>query len=438
MLELLQKRSLKSAFAHVRAAILCCLFACFLAVSCLGVLGLSGCTGNTSSGTTNRAESVESFGSVGDIHQSQASAQSDAQSSAQSTSQGNSGTVDLSTDEGIRRKIASMTLEQKVAQLFIVRPGVMDDLTDEDIDPLIQYPMCGFLYMSNDLESPSKTRGALAYTQQRSLEAIGIPVFLCVDEEGGTVSRVADNEAFGVANVGDMAAIGATGDVEAARNAASTIAAYLIDLGFNVDFAPVADLASGDDSMALRSFGNDPNLASSMVAAQVESYLGSGILCSVKHFPGIGGIEEDSHEVSIFSHLSMDEFKASALLPFKAGIDAGAPFVMIGHLSTPEATGDDTPASLSRAWITDVLRNEMGYSGVVITDSLGMGAVCERYSQYNLGALCLEAGADVLLNPADFSAMYHGVLDAAERGELSEARIDESLARVLRVKQRLL
>lgn len=340
----------------------------------------------------------------------------------------------IALESKIERTLASMTLAQKVAQLFVVQPESLDDLGEDGIDPLTAYPVGGFLYMGGHLEDPGQTRAMLADTQQRSLDAIGLPVFLCVDEEGGTVARVAGNPAFGVGNVGDMQAIGASGDTAAAYDAALYIGSYLVDLGFNVDFAPVADLADGDDSMAWRSFGTNADSTAEMVSAQVEGFTQAGILCAVKHYPGIGGIAEDSHNSSIFSHLSADEFRSTALKPFASGIDAGATFVMAGHLSTPEATGDDVPASLSRTWLTDVLRGELKFDGLAITDSLGMGAVYDRYPQSEVGALAIDAGADMLLNPPDFLAMYQGILDAVARGELSESRIDESVRRILRVK----
>ena len=340
-------------------------------------------------------------------------------------------------DAEIERKMASMTLEQKVAQLFIVQPGTLDEIGEEGVDAIGDYPVGGFLYMDGNVEGPEQIRAALAEAQQRSHDAIGLPMFLCVDEEGGTVARVAGNPDFGIEDVGDMQAIGAAGDVGAARDAACYIGSYLADLGFNVDFAPVADLAEGNDSMAARSFGTDPDVTSDMVKAQVEGFAQAGMLCALKHFPGIGGIEEDSHDTGIFSDLTADGFRETALKPFAAGIQAKAPFVMAGHLSTPAATGDDVPSSVSRAWLTGVLRDDMGFDGIVVTDSLGMAAVYERYSQYELGVLALQAGADMLLNPADFLDMRQGILDAVARGDLTEDRIDESVERILRVKYSL-
>ena len=391
--------------------------ACAIALACAALF--LGCAGNA----TDASSQGDSGGVFAEAANDIALGESGASGEAAKTKP---------ASDAVERKIASMTLEQKVAQLFIVTPGALGE--SEDADPMTECPVGGFLYFGNDVEDPDQVRDMLAQAQRRSQDAIGLPAFLCVDEEGGTVARVAGNPDMGVSDVGNMQEIGWSGDVAAAGDAAVYIGSYLSDLGFNVDFAPVADLADGDDSMALRSFGADVTLTSDMVKAQVEGFLQTGVLCAPKHFPGIGGIEEDSHDTSIYSRLSLDEFRSGPLRPFAAGIAAGAPFVMVGHLSTPEATGDDTPASLSRAWLTDVLRGEMGFEGVIVTDSLGMAAVYERYSQYELGALCLEAGADMLLKPADFLEMRQGVLDAVARGELSEERIDESLARVLRAK----
>lgn len=426
--------SLKKALLVLVAALICA----------LALSGIAGCaTGTPQSSAISQSSSHSLAGSSeapGDSGESGASSNSDDSGGSERSAVaplGDSLVASMPETVAIKRQIVSMTLEQKVAQLFIVEPEVLDWLDEKDGDPMKHYPVGGFIYFASALESPDQTRAMLSEAQQRSQNAIGLPAFLCVDEEGGMVARVADNPAFGVANVGDMAAIGATDDAEAARSAATYIGGYLTNLGFNVDFAPVADLAGGNDSMALRSFGTDAALASRMVAAQVEGFLETGVLCSVKHFPSIGGVEEDSHETVIYSHLTMAEFEAGPIRPFEAGMKAGAPFVMAGHLSTPEATGDDTPASLSRVWLTGVLRDELHYDGIAITDSLGMGAVYDRYSQYELGALCLEAGADMLLHPADFPAMHAGILDAIARGDLQEKRIDESLARVLRTKSRL-
>lgn len=344
-------------------------------------------------------------------------------------------------DERAADKVASLTLEQKVAQLFIVRP---ESITGVDTatqagpateEALQTYPVGGIAYFQKNLLDPDQTATMLANAQEYSEEAVGLPLFTCVDEEGGTVTRIAGNPGFAIENVGDMADVGAAGDPAAAEDVARTIGTYLHDLGFNVDFAPDADIC-GDpavDVMALRSFGTDPQLVATMVEAQVKGFASADMLCSAKHFPGIGGVAGDSHEGAIVSEKTLDELRAFELVPFKAVIAADVPFIMVGHLSVPNATGDDTRASINPAIVTDLLRGELGYRNLIITDSMGMGAVGDVAPE-QVGVAALEAGVDIVLMPEDFVATYQGVLDAVHDGRLTEARIDESVQRIVKTK----
>lgn len=338
--------------------------------------------------------------------------------------------------------IDGMTLEQKAAQLFVVTPEAITGVdtatlaTEATRAALEAYPVGGIVYFQKNLVNEQQTRDMLANTQAYAREVTGLPAFLCIDEEGGTVSRIGGNPGFAVANVGNMCDVGALGDAEYARNIAANIGSYLRDLGFTVDFAPDADIANNpaSDTMALRSFGSSADAVSPMVKAQVEGFLSSDMLCAAKHFPGIGGAEGDSHDTSIYSSKTVDEMAQEELLPFQAAMEADVPFIMVGHLSTPQATGNDLPASVSPAIVNDLLRDRLGYDGIVITDSLAMGAVCELYAPYEIGVAALEAGVDMVLMPADFPAAYQGVLDAVASGRLSEERIDSSLERIVRAK----
>lgn len=338
--------------------------------------------------------------------------------------------------------IDGMTLEQKAAQLFVVTPEAITGVdtatlaTEATRAALEAYPVGGIVYFQKNLVNEQQTRDMLANTQAYAREVTGLPAFLCVDEEGGTVSRIGGNPGFAVTNVGDMCDVGALGDTDYARNIAANIGSYLRDLGFNVDFAPDADIANNpaSDTMALRSFGSSAAAVSPMVKAQVEGFLSSDMLCAAKHFPGIGGAEGDSHDTSIYSSKTVDEMAQEELLPFQAAMDADVPFIMVGHLSTPQATGNDLPASVSSAIVTDLLRGRLGYDGIVITDSLAMGAVNERYAPSEAAVAALEAGVDMVLMPADLTSAYQGVLDAVASGRLSEERIDDSLERIVRTK----
>lgn len=341
----------------------------------------------------------------------------------------------------VQEKLGQMTLEQKVAQLFVVRPesltgvGQVVQAGDATKSALEQMPVGGVVYFAANLQDSEQTRAMLQNTQSYAQEVEGLPLFLCVDEEGGTVSRVGGNSGFDIANVGDMRDVGATGDTSNAYNVANHIAGYLTDLGFNVDFAPDADIANtSSTTMERRSFGSTSDVVAPMVESQVKGFLDGQILCCAKHFPGIGGAEGDSHSSSIYSQKTLDEMSAEELVPFQSAISAGVLFIMVGHLSCPQVTGNDDPASISPTIITGVLREQLGYEGIVITDSMGMGAVTDVVSSDQVAVRAIEAGADMVLMPADLQAAYQGVFDAVNSGEITEDRINESVARILRVK----
>ncbi|WP_169304523.1 glycoside hydrolase family 3 protein [Slackia heliotrinireducens] len=342
-------------------------------------------------------------------------------------------------DDEITEEIAGWNIEQKVAQLFFVRPesftgmGQVTAAGDTSRTAYGTYPVGGICYFAENLVDPAQTTEMLTNMAQIGVDTIGHAPFLAVDEEGGTVTRIASNPAFGVTDVGDMAAIGDTGDVSQAKSAAQAIAGYLKPLGFNMDFAPCCDIANVEGGvMAQRSFGSDPELVSDMVEAQIEGFVESGMLCSAKHFPGIGAAIGDSHDGSISIGSTLEELQATELVPFQRAVQVGVPFVMVGHLSVPNVTGDDTPASISKVMVTDVLRDQLQYDGIVVTDSLEMGAVT---AYGDAGAvMALQAGCDMVLMPLDFAAAYNAVLAAVSDGTLSEERIDESLTRILRVK----
>ena len=343
-------------------------------------------------------------------------------------------------DERVAQIVSEFSLEQKVAQLFFIRPEPLSGIDlavaagDATREGYAQYPVGGVIYFGDNLEDENQTMEMLSSMAQIGIDTIGYPPFLSVDEEGGTVVRVGDNPGFGVANVGDMCDVGATGDTEFAREIAETIAGYLLPLGFNTDFAPCCDVANNpeSDTMVYRSFSSDAQVAADMVRAQVQGFLDAGILCCAKHFPGIGAAIGDSHEELIYSEKTLDEISECELLPFQAAIEAEVPFVMVGHLSMPNIVGDNTPASISGAIVQDILRDKLGYDGIVVTDSLGMGAVSAHGPQ--AAVMALQAGCDMPLMPEDFVAAYDAVLSAVNDGTLTEERIDESVSRIMRVK----
>lgn len=338
--------------------------------------------------------------------------------------------------------VAGMTLEDKIAQMFVITPDALTGYNgvtaagDTTKAAYQERPVGGIIYMSDNLTDRDQTAAMLDNMQAIAKERTGLPLFLCVDEEGGSVARIASTPAFEIENVGDMSAIGESGDSGNAYNAGNTIGMYLAELGFNVDFAPVADVLTNADNTAIgdRSFGSDAQTVASMVTAELDGLSAAGVYGTVKHFPGHGGTAGDSHDGAVTTERTLEELMAEELVPFQSAVDAGVTFVMVGHISVPNVTGDNTPSSLSEMMITDVLRTQMGYDGIVITDAMNMKAITGHYNSDKAAVLAVTAGADVILMPADYASAYSGLLKAVQDGTITEERIDESVNRIVRAK----
>lgn len=339
-------------------------------------------------------------------------------------------------EEIVTPYIAEMTLESKVAGLFMITPEKLTDTAtviragDTTKEKLSEFPVGGLIYFSHNIQDGDQLTEMLQNT--KSWQG---PIFLGVDEEGGSVSRVAESGLE--ENVGSMADVAASGDAGAAREAGSAIGGYLSKYGFNVDFAPVADvIEEGNTVIGERSFGSDTALDASMASAFVEGIQGNGVSACMKHFPGLGDTTEDLHDGKVSSQKTLENFMEKDFPVYQAGISSGVDFIMVSHLSVPGVIGDDTPSSLSEKMVTEILRGQLGYQGIVITDAMDMKAITDYYESGEAAVKAISAGADMILMPEDFQAAYNGVLEAVNNGILSEARIDESLQRIFRVKLR--
>ena len=354
-------------------------------------------------------------------------------------------TVEPEPQSAAERLLSSMTLEQKVAQMLFVTP---EQLTGVDCateagpltkEALAKLPVGGVVYFGGNIAGDRQLRDLLSGTVELSRGAgAGIPVFTGVDEEGGPlVARVANSGHFDVERFPNMWWIGESGDADRAAHVGGVIGSYLRDIGFSVDFAPVADVLTNPDNPVIghRSFSGDPDVCAQMVSSEVEAMLQAGTLPCAKHFPGHGDTQGDSHTGAVTSWRSVDELCACEYVPFKAAIDAGCPFVMVGHIQTPNAAGVGLPASLSRVMITEELRGRLGFAGVVISDSLCMGAISRNFEPEDAGVRFVAAGGDVLLMPSDPWAAHQGIIDAVYSGSLTEERIDESVLRIIAAKQ---
>lgn len=363
------------------------------------------------------------------------------------------GTTDIVSttqeEDIVRKALDGMSTEEKICQLFIVRPEALDlsldseqighvkkygrtELSEEMAKTLKKYPVGGVVMFSKNIKNPQQIKSFISQIQESS----EMPMFIGVDEEGGLVSRIASNPEFDVIRYKNMESIGKSGDVKNAYDVGKNIGAYLKDYGFNLDFAPIADANTNPDNTVIgaRSFGSDPKMVSEMVSNAIDGFHTSKIMCSIKHFPGHGDTKGDTHKGFVSIDKTWDELCKCELIPFVNNIQK-TDMVMTAHISTPRISENNIPASLSYHIITKKLRGELGYRGVVITDSLEMGAVVENYSCEEAAVMALKAGADIILMPYDLEKAYNAIYYAIESGEISIQRLDESVYRILMLKK---
>lgn len=329
--------------------------------------------------------------------------------------------------------LAGMTLTEKLCQLMIVRPEALAGVSPvtsagvEMLAGLEAWPVGGIIYSLNNLVSREQTTAMIDGAQAAS----EIPLFISADEEGGSVGRLMYK--LGTTWVDAMYSYKDEGP-ETAYNNAYTIGSDMAALRFNTDFAPVADVWTNPENTVIgdRAYSDDFDEAAKLVPAAVEGFRDAGVICCVKHFPGHGDTSTDTHTGAAVVDKGLAELMAGELKPFIAGMEAGADMVMVGHI-TLSAIDPERPASLSEAVVSGILRDTLGWDGVVITDGLEMGALM----QYDMGERCLlalEAGVDILLGVDDIPGTLKALTEAVELGWLSEERIDESVLRVLTLK----
>jgi len=329
--------------------------------------------------------------------------------------------------------IDSMSLYEKICQMLIVTPesitGVAEvtiagEITQASIE---KYPVGGIILFSPNITSSDQ----VTEFNKRIQEYSTLPLFIAVDEEGGRVARLGNK--LGVHSIKAMLTYEEDG-LETAFENAIILSDALKDHGFNTNFAPVADVWSNSANSVIgnRAYSRDFDVAAELVAAAVRGFRESNIVASLKHFPGHGDTSEDSHYTTAYVNKTLDELRESEFLPFIAGIDAGADMVMTGHLIVPEV--DELPATLSKVLISDILRGELGFEGIVITDSLAMSAVSRHFSNEFVAVTAVTAGVDILLMPLNVGETISALVAAVESGEIPESRIDESVRRILGLK----
>lgn len=334
----------------------------------------------------------------------------------------------LTIDEKVDKIVASMSKTEKIGQMVMI--GIQGTKVDDDsLYMLNQYHMGGVILFDRNMESPEQVKQLTSDLQAQSNEKVSL--FIGIDEEGGDVVRMAEK----LTPPPSQKEIGATGDIEQARTWAIKTAKSLKDMGINVNFAPVADVGSNDK----RSYSTDANTVIDFVRATTEGYQQENIIYSLKHFPGIGKGKVDSHVDSSSIDVTKEILMAEDILPFKTIIDENDPndyFILVSHLKYP-ALDEEYPASLSSKIMTDLLRNELGYKGIIITDDMEMGAVANHNDFRSIGIKAVKAGVDIVLVCHEYQhqqEVYLGLLDAVNSGEISQERIDESVKRIIKVK----
>lgn len=355
--------------------------------------------------------------------------------------------LDDITMEGLVSEVLDqMTLEQKIGQLFIVSTDSLDfnaetKMTDQMKENIEKYQPGGVIFFSFNLtikHNVNNNRKKLKRFIRKMQKYSEVPMFISVDEEGGTVARIANSDAMGTTKFPAMSEIGATGDSRQAYNVGATIGREIAELGFNLDFAPVADISTNADNTEIgsRSFGGDADLVSDMVSQEVRGLQDNGVSATLKHFPGQGDSGDDTHKGFVNLDVTIDRLRDVEFGPFKAGIAAGTDMVMMSHVAVRNITQNEVPASLSSLMVTDILREELQFDNVIITDAMNMKIITKFYDAGEAAVMAIEAGNDMILMPDDFVSAYEAVYEAVQDGTLTERQINQAVSRILTVKIR--
>lgn len=334
--------------------------------------------------------------------------------------------------------LGKMSLEEKVGQLFIqsyrwnsaLKP--IRGLTTQMKNDIVCHHLGGIILFGENVGDAAQLGKFIDECQSNA----SIKLFVAIDEEGGRVSRLANSGLVKVTKFPGNSVLGRIGDTNLAYQQALIIGRELSCLGINFNLAPVADLNTNPHNPVIgdRSFGSDPYLSGRLVNATVRGLRESDVISCLKHFPGHGDTELDTHLGSVVLDRSSDILSNREFIPFRMGIAGGADAVMIAHISVPQISENNCPASLSRKVITGLLRKSWGYNGLIITDAMEMAAITNFYTPGEAAVLAVEAGADIILISPSFENARDAIIKAVKSGRLSESRINDSVGRILTVK----
>lgn len=336
--------------------------------------------------------------------------------------------------------VSTMTLEQKLYQMMFVTPEVLTDSHNPVVragettkTSLINTPVGGILYTSQNLQGKDQTSVMLSNTQKYMREAgAGVPAFTAIAEEGGSYAPV--TSMLGTAEVDDMSVYGQSDDAEEVRNIGKTLATTISGVGFNMNLAPIADVASDESNTAAqtRLFGSNAETVSRLISSEIDGMQENGVMSAISHFPGEGSITSNPAEGQTSTDRSEEDFRSSDLLPFAEGMKVDAACIVVSNMTA--TAFDSVPCSLSSKVMTDLLRKEMGYDGIVMTGSLTDAAIADHYTTGQAAVQAVQAGADMLLCPQNIQETYTALLEAVEDGSIPEQQIDDSVSRILTAK----
>ena len=351
----------------------------------------------------------------------------------------------LSKEEAVEAAagyMENMTVEEKAGQLFIVNLELLDQkngnyyewrrFTKRMKKSLDKYHIGGVILFSRNIAGRKQTEKLVTRLQENS----SIPLFISVDEEGGDVARIANNKKMGTTVFQTMEEIGKTKDASYVYNMGETIGSEISSLGFNVDFAPVADVKTSELNLEIgtRSFGGDPDKVAEFTSAFVKGIQKQNVSATLKHFPGQGSSSGDTHIESVNIDSSIASLRKNDFVPFEAGIAAGADFVMVSHISVSKVTETAQPASMSSLVMDTILRDELGFQGVIITDAMDMASITDNYTSAEAAYGAVSGGADIVLMPLDLEMAYNEIISRINNGSISKERLDASVLRILTVK----
>ena len=351
--------------------------------------------------------------------------------------------------DDVEELLAKMTLREKVGQMFYVRSEALDTTIHwtsyTELMPLelqevnermktlcVDYPVGGVILYAWNINDEAQLASFIA-----QIKALNGSPLLCIDEEGGRVARIANNPNFNVKKYESMESIGNTGDPANAYECGNTIGTYLQQYGFDIDFAPVADVNTNPENIVIgpRAFSGDPAVAAPMVTNYLQGLKDAGITGCIKHFPGHGDTKADTHYGYAQTMKTWAEMLQCEMVTFRAGIEWGCQLIMTAHIAAPNVTGADVPSTMSSVILQDKLRGELGYQNIIVTDAISMGAITNQYSTAEATVGSIQAGVDIVLDPSNYVVAFEAVMSAIDNGTITEERINQSVRRILRLRK---